>query len=53
MGNNVGWALPTEMPPIIIEKAGNARPTNLWRIVFLVFIFELSLMARFPCQSQA
>ena len=27
-----GWALPTEMPPISIEKAGNARPTRLQEI---------------------
>ena len=25
----VGWALPTEMRPIFIEKAGNALPTRL------------------------
>jgi hypothetical protein len=25
----VGWALPTKMQPVFIEKAGNARPTNL------------------------
>ena len=28
---SVRWALPNEMQPIFIEKAGNARPTNLSR----------------------